>query len=742
MRSAGFPVASIARLRTAGPADTTVAMRAIAADQRFRTAVAWQNPGVVLDCLDKLVAGKQARGAIQRRRELKVASYLQRYALKNDTIGFFGPVGWAHWVDGPDAIDMRPGDDLIAERRISFEQWAVDAVAQAIGDDPALLAWRKPRRSPANVLIDGAVRRTRGAPIPLTPDEAAVLRRCDGRHRVEQLPGEILQRLRDLGLVTLAFDLPFGDEPELRLLRHLWDVTDATVRDPAVAALSRLVAARDGVPGAADDPDKLLAALQHLDEVFEQFTGRTAARRPGESYAGRRLVYEDTLRDVQVRLGTSLLDAIAAPLGLLLDSARWFVGQVAEAYQRRFLELYEIQRARAGSDRVPFAALFGSATPDLAFSFRDLPPPVAAHLPELQRRWATVLGIPPGVRRHAVHAGSIADDVRRQFPPSPPRWSSAVHHSPDVMIAAPDVDAVNRGDFVLVLGELHLAVNTLDSRVELGLHPRPDRLLARDVGDRARRRVLPVPARASAEVNSRTYPPAMLVPDYCYWTVHTDNVGAPGPVYPGAGMTVHREGDRLLVAMSPDGPTLDLLDVLGEYLSAAVMNGFKPLPSEGHRPRVSIDRMVIARESWSFPPTALHWPFLKDHEDRFLAAGRWQREHGVSERAFYRVAVEDKPVFVDFGSRVLVNLLAGAVRRSAQEEPEAPVSFSELLPDLDQHWLRDAAGLAYTSELRIVAVDIPRPDPRPAARATGQAGDQPDRAPIDQQEHELTRSIP
>jgi hypothetical protein len=30
-----------------------------------------------------------------RRWVLVIANYLQRYCLKNDTIGFYGPVGWA-----------------------------------------------------------------------------------------------------------------------------------------------------------------------------------------------------------------------------------------------------------------------------------------------------------------------------------------------------------------------------------------------------------------------------------------------------------------------------------------------------------------------------------------------------------------------------------------------------------------------------------------------------------------------
>jgi hypothetical protein len=65
--------------------------------------------------------------------------------------------------------------------------------------------------------------------------------------------------------------------------------------------------------------------------------------------------------------------------------------------------------------------------------------------------------------------------------------------------------------------------------------------------------------------------------------------------------------------------------------------------------------------------------------------------------------VERKPVAVDFRSLPLVNLLAKSIRRSAEEGAGA-VTISEMLPDVDQLWLRDADGRRYVAELRIVAI--------------------------------------
>ena len=86
------------------------------------------------------------------------------------------------------------------------------------------------------------------------------------------------------------------------------------------------------------------------------------------------------------------------------------------------------------------------------------------------------------------------------------------------MIAASSAEAINRGDFAWVLGELHLASNTMESRVFVEQHPEPAHLVAREQAVHAGHRVYIVPSKEWDIVTSRTYPPsALLAPDYLYW---------------------------------------------------------------------------------------------------------------------------------------------------------------------------------------------------------------------------------
>ncbi|HEY1627111.1 MAG TPA: lantibiotic dehydratase, partial [Streptosporangiaceae bacterium] len=136
VRSAGFPaemVLAICDGQLARAADLTAAdpaayaavyaaaterlsrgVAGIYADPVFREALTWQNPGLAQRLRDSGVG--TSRRSKDRGRELVVASYLQRYCLKNDTIGFFGPVGWAVVAPGAAGLVVVPGEQVIARR--------------------------------------------------------------------------------------------------------------------------------------------------------------------------------------------------------------------------------------------------------------------------------------------------------------------------------------------------------------------------------------------------------------------------------------------------------------------------------------------------------------------------------------------------------------------------------------------------------------------------------------------------
>ena len=565
LRSAGFPadrvlalcaepLARSADLAGADPAgrlaydqayaDATGRLsRAIAgtyANAVFQEAITWQNPGLAQFLHDHDAGPGAARRSKQRQRELVIASYLQRYCLKNDTIGFFGPVGWATVDPGTAGLVVVPGEQLIARRTTYFEVWAIDKVAAAIAGQGRVRGWLRPRRTRSVFLAGNVLHRPHRQPVTLTDSELRILLACDGRRTLSDVleaagtpkARGLLARLAELGALRLDLEGPVDAWPERLLRDKLELIADPDARAAALAPVDQVIRARDAVAATDGDPGGLARALAGLAETFEQVTGLPATRKAGENYAGRTLVYQDAVRDVRVELGEAVTGALAAPLGLVLDSARWLVNDITDRYRVLFGELLDRESARAGGAPVPLQRLLTRAAPYLyTHGRRGVGELATASVAELQRRWQHVLGPPSSPRRHQVSADAITARAAGCFPGRPVTWSGARQHSPDIMIAASSPGDVERGNFLLVLGEIHMATNTLEGRLWAAQHPDPARLIAAEHADRGPRRIVLIQAKDHPNVTSRLSPPsAVLGPGQLYWSAAiTDSLDPPEP---------------------------------------------------------------------------------------------------------------------------------------------------------------------------------------------------------------------
>jgi len=62
-------------------------------------------------------------------------------------------------------------------------------------------------------------------------------------------------------------------------------------------------------------------------------------------------------------------------------------------------------------------------------------------------------------------------------------------------------------------------------------------------------------------------------------------------------------------------------------------------------------------------------------------------------------------------SPVLLNIFTRIVRRTKDGDHPAPlITLTEMFPSHEELWLPDAEGRRYTSELRMVALDISAPE--------------------------------
>ena len=143
VRSAGFPVSG---LEVFGPGDESERLAQAAGDQRFQEAVTWQNPAALANAVLKVASRSPTKPPSKARgREEIVASYLQRYCGKNDTIGFFGPLAWGRIEDESPPLHARSGG-LVRSRHVHLEAWPVQALAETLDPELRIAAGPHPER--------------------------------------------------------------------------------------------------------------------------------------------------------------------------------------------------------------------------------------------------------------------------------------------------------------------------------------------------------------------------------------------------------------------------------------------------------------------------------------------------------------------------------------------------------------------------------------------------------------------
>lgn len=699
-------------------------IRGLLSSNQFLEAIIWQNRQAfhtAVNMLRQEPAVDNYRGSKQRQHEELIANYWQRYCVKNDTIGFFGPVGWAALNSQGDPLIVKAGPSLLASREVYFEWWCINALAQTFAANDLFKPWLAPNRVPY-IHVEGAhVYTGSGHPMKISAKEAAVLHACNGRTAAKKIAEEligkpplelenektvydILEELCTKGLAIWSLELGIGLHPERILQGILENVEDARLREPALLALAKLIAARDRVAQAAGDAQRLDDALRDLETTFTQLTGMSPTRFAGQIYAARTLVYEDCRRNVEVDVGPQIVQSLGAALSLILTSARWYTYRVAQEYQSIFETIYAELVRKSGSPVISAVDFWVRIQP-LLYSEGSLPTDKIAL--SFQQRWAETLSLPVGIRRINYDSAELKPRVLAAFDAPHAGWNYARYHSPDLMISAASAEAVRRGDYQFVLGEIHIAVNTLSSSLFVAQHPSPQDLFRAVESDFPEPRVVATVPMSMRGAAARTRQVLESEKDFRLLLTH-DSFAPPGSrAIPAASLVVEDSAEGLMIRSRDDKLRFSIIEVVGDVLSSLVINSFGILGPQAYQPRIAIDRLVVCRETWRFSPQAMDFAFVKEESDRFIAARRWSRAYDLPRFAFVKVPIERKPFYVDFDSPIYVSILAKMIRRTIDTgDPASEITVSEMLPSIDEVWLPDSEGRRYSSELRIVALDL------------------------------------
>ena len=328
--------------------------------------------------------------------------------------------------------------------------------------------------------------------------------------------------------------------------------------------------------------------------------------------------------------------------------------------------------------------------------------PADAAVAAFRQRWETLfdlLGADGGdASRLELRAEQLAPHFDRIFPDRGPGWSAGRLHSPDLLLCAAGTDDLNAGRFSVVLGELHAAWPTFDNALFVHFHSTPEELvaaLASDLGpDRMRLLYPPDWPRGAGRLA-----PVLAGPTDSLLGFTAAPGADPDRLVPAATLVVEPDAATgELAARAPDGRRWPLLEVFGPLLATRVVDGFEILGGRPHTPRVTLDRLVVAREAWRTTVADTGLAKVTGDRERFLAARRWRARLGLPERVFVRVGTETKPTYVDFRSPGYVRALCSLLRTAAETGGEVSVAVTEMLPAPEQAWVADADGNRYFSD--------------------------------------------
>jgi hypothetical protein len=660
-------------------------LRSLLAERRFMAALIGSNPELADRLRRSLSSDPAGRRSATRQDERVVYAYAQRFATKNETASFFGPIDYGTFdrqtVDGVDTatrdtVQVRYAPEAIQRRWVRLSHWAVQALADRIAEDPEIAQHLPLRLREGCTVLD---ERTlliapTGRRVPLRPGHAAALT------LVMTGPITMAELMRRLAEPAIAQDL------RARRMVTCRPLVPTALDDPATWLLGMLAGLRHaGVTAAAPWHDLLRALidrafamswcadaqrptrLTELETVFSAATGHPARRGSGEHYADRLLVTEDcrggVIACVVPARQAQVLARRLAPT--LLLCASYSVLVQAAVLARAHLLYHRL--ARQG----PVSYLRLVAELDRTTSMAEVSTDPA--LTGWMDRFDQLVRSATSQHTARIDPGALGRLLRE--PPA------GLVVSPDIFVCS-DPSGMSLEHAEVVVGEIHhgaqvwshlsvfdpdLARTGRDVAAVTGTGDELAALVCRRTQGKAFERELPgpaVPFRATATAgHSRVLAPESLL------------------VREKAGALQLAAPDGTVVTLRPRHPRSPSNWLFGPPPVVAPV----PLRGAARVPRVLIGDVVAWRRTWRMDGEQVGELTTPRHPAGLVRAVADLREHlDLPRLVFIRTPLARKPVFADLQCPTSLRHLAHYLRNSPSAE------LTEMLPEPRHWWLRPA----------------------------------------------------
>ena len=672
------------------------------------------NPDIVLNSYAAFVKQHEfaQRPAHIRTLERRFTSYLQRFAAKNDTASFFGPMNYARFDrEQEEALLLKTVPGKYRKRAVFYAFWMVSALADCISQEPAIYPYLVPCLHPLCQLTEDGVHYPLMAARRRLPEQLRQLARAiDGRITLKELARRhcltlaelrpLIQQLVDLRVVLLRIDIPSTVfNPFACLKRFLLALPDACeARERWLRELEQFEEWIDAFVDA--DLQERIQLTGEMERAFSRLTQQKARRLSGQMYADRTLYYEECAGTIQTfSFGKAFCEDFERRLKPIMDLCAAY-GEILRAHYQAIGK--RIFTTIAGhQNEISYAAFIRGirACEEAGMTYDDDPLHTHVHaaLASLVR-----------AKQHGGVARLAEEDLRflRCFD-----RGEALHASPDLLFAATSQEELARGNYQLVLGEMHQFIAMWGS--QLLFDPEREEVEA-EVEEIMR--TLPAYHNITAVLNTRKHKgllyeafPGKLVQLFGKPSERAREVLAFND------LVVRMQGDELALIHKPTGERLMIYTGGDEqlHLWTFALPRVMPIPVDfgEHTPRIEINGVVYQRERWHLQREHFILPDAQDTDYQIFRKMRAaQKRYGLPRRGFVRVPGEKKPYFLDFDNFFTVELVYHKLKHNDT------LTFVEMAPGADQLWLKDDMG-SYCLEVRGTAFRHPAPEIAQAANA-------------------------
>lgn len=636
-----------------------------------------------------LIAERHCANDSRKKQKIRLGwSYAQRLCTKNDTCSFFGPIGWGAFSEQQSTrvvVDWQPGNGL-KQRRTFFESWLIQRLVEKINQCCPQLSLL-PLRLNAGCHLQQDIlyypleksRQLTGQVLELLTEIIATPGITTAQ--LSTPPAGLVESLVASRVLDRGFEIaPGAAEPLEQLLRQMDEAClPAHFICHWQAVFQQAQRLKDQYAGG--DLTQRQSSLDALNQLFTD-AGVSLQRESGKMYVGRYPIYEDCASESAVTFSRDLQRHLERDFSGLMAIYTWLTRASGALLHEAWLAVYQRQAANHPAG-VSLLALLHHLNAQQAVTQHAIQKKL---LTMLETAWQPVLASAQG-KEVVLDEAVLHGVVERLYLLCPLAGEFSVFgdsfHSPDIMLAAADNHALNRGEFTLVLGETHPAVHTLSQPVAAPFSPFNAEIAQHVSLLMGRSRLILADSPQSYQRSHIDWP---LVERYSQLILP----GGGGCVaherrYPiGRAKVIVREG-RLWVVDSQNAFDEDLLCVYGSALHRLVFELAHDVVPRHEKRRIRFNQTIYKRQTWVFAQS--QWPSPEaDDFHAFVGWRCWQQSHSLPRWVFIKCDSEPKPLFIDFDNPLAIDALTTVLKKAQR------IQVSEMLPAPDQLWLNDARG--------------------------------------------------